>query len=660
MDRTHLFRGIVIMVTLVATVIATNCYFVVIRGGGGIQWVEMLTVPLFALLFAWITFSFCLATVGAASLVLAGHRGGEASHQRESLTTARTAVLVPVYNESPERVFAGIQAMIQDLADHDAASAFDFYVLSDTTDPEVWLQEEVAWARLSEELGGTGKVFYRRRPRNVARKAGNIADFCERWGQGYPFMIVLDADSLMSASTMIEMVSRISQDSKIGILQVPPTPVGRNSLFARLQQFAAQAYGPIYVQGFSLWAGDEGNYWGHNAIIRVQAFLDHCDLPVLPGKAPLGGEILSHDFVEAALMLRAGYKVQLATDLGGSYEECPTTLADYAIRDQRWCQGNLQHTKLVAAEGFRALSRFHFASGVLAFATAPLWIAFTFLCIVGAAVERHSASDATTVFSSASKIALALFAVSMAFLLLPKLWSVLLVIRHPSRAADGRIAHALSVLIETVASVLLSPIMACFHSWFVLAALSGVNVRWSTQQRDEHVLTWREAARQFAGFTLFGITSLALIAWAMPSLLPWFSPMTGGLLLSIPIAKLASSVTLGQGLRAWGLLLIAEEQTPAQVIRYHQSALRRGESVRHRIDRRPLFEQFLLDPALNVLHGRIQDASNAIIAMNPADVCEAKAVLMSDGAHAIPPSLRRAILQDSQVFQQLHLEAWVR
>ncbi|QEF96439.1 Glucans biosynthesis glucosyltransferase H [Stieleria maiorica] len=660
MDRTRLFRAVVIMVTLVATVIATSHYYVVIAGGPGVQIAEMLTVPLFALLFAWITFSFCLATVGAASLALARNRGGEAIHQREAMTTARTAVLVPVYNESPERVFAGIQAMIQDLADHGAASTFDFYVLSDTTDPETWLQEEVAWARLSEELGETSKVFYRRRPRNVARKAGNIADFCERWGQEYLFMIVLDADSLMSASTMIEMVRRISQDSKIGILQVPPTPVGRNSLFARLQQFAAQAYGPIYVQGFSLWAGDEGNYWGHNAIIRVQAFLDHCDLPVLPGKAPLGGEILSHDFVEAALMLRAGFKVQLATDLGGSYEECPTTLADYAIRDQRWCQGNLQHTKLVAAENFRALSRFHFANGVLAFATAPLWIAFTVLCVVGAAVERHSASDATTASNSAGETALLLFAVSMALLLLPKLWSVLLVIRHPSRAPDGRIAHALSALIETVASVLLSPIMACFHSWFILAALAGVNVRWSTQQRNEHVLTWREAARQFAGFTLLGITCLALIAWAMPSLLPWFLPMISGLLLSIPIAKLASSVTLGQSLRACGLLLIAEEQSPPQVIRYHEGALRCSESFRYPIDRRPLFEQFLLDPALNVLHGRIQDASSAIIAMNPADACTARSLLMSHGAHAIPPSLHRAILQDSRFFQQLHLEAWVR
>jgi membrane glycosyltransferase len=122
-----------------------------------------------------------------------------------------------------------------------------------------------------------------------------------------------------------------------------PLIVNRTSLFARVQQFASRLYGPMLSEGLAWWSGSEGNYWGHNAIIRTRAFAEQAGLPRLPGRKPFGGEILSHDFVEAALLRRGGWDVRMAPQLYGSFEECPPSLPDLIVRERRWCQGNLQH-----------------------------------------------------------------------------------------------------------------------------------------------------------------------------------------------------------------------------------------------------------------------------------------------------------------------------
>ena len=343
------------------TLAATATYLSVLSRVDGINGFELVSIPLFMLLFGWIAFSFLVATIGFLLESREEQQPDEASgrHREEIVPKARTAILIPVFNEDPQRVCADIAAMIDSLCNDESAHLFDFFVLSDSTDPDVWLEEEMTWSLLSDKVRNECGVFYRHRAQNVARKSGNIADFCEHWGSRYPFMIVLDADSLLDGTTMIEMVRRMEADERLGILPVPCVPIGRWSVFARLQQFAAQAYGPVFTRGLAAWAGDQGNYWGHNAIIRVRPFMEHCDLPILAGSPPFGGEVLSHDFVEAALMVRAGWKVRLATDLKGSYEECPTTIADFAVRDQRWCQGNLQHLSILISEGFNPISRFH-------------------------------------------------------------------------------------------------------------------------------------------------------------------------------------------------------------------------------------------------------------------------------------------------------------
>ncbi len=332
---------------------------------------------LFVLLFSTIAFSFWMAILGFIRRLLLLPKRAASNHiaystvWRRRVKPVTTAILVPVYNEDPQDVYAGVLAMRRSLIERCSGDGFAFFILSDTNNAEIAVQEEMLWAQVVEDDNSTVPIYYRRRTENKGRKAGNLEDFCVRWGRAYTYMIVLDADSLMDGATMQAMVDRMESKAQLGILQVPPVPINRLTWFARLQQFAANLYGPVFTEGLHAWASEEGNYWGHNAIIRIEPFMHHCGLPTLPGQAPLGGEILSHDFVEAAMMVRAGWGVELATDLGGSYEECPTNLLDYAIRDQRWCQGNLQHGRLVLSEGFHPTSRFHMGMGVLSYASSP-------------------------------------------------------------------------------------------------------------------------------------------------------------------------------------------------------------------------------------------------------------------------------------------------
>ncbi len=394
----YLLPRIILTLLTAATTVAAVWVFVELFAADGFSVLDGVLTALFVILFIWISLSFWTATMGFIQCVrkydphavikvrsyVAPNRG----------PLPRTALLMPVYNEDSTRTFAGLAAIHESLRATGEGHQFDIFVLSDTTDPDKWIAEEQAWARFKASVEGAGgQVFYRRRHRNLHRKSGNIADWCRRWGAHYRYFLILDADSVMAGSTLVEMVRRMEDDDRIGILQAPPMPVNRGSLFARCQQFAASVYGEIFTTGFALWTAVDGNYYGHNAIIRTEAFINYCGLPDLPGKAPLGGEILSHDFVEAALIRRAGYKVQIAHDLPGSYEECPTTLIDFAKRDQRWCQGNLQHLRLVFAYGFHPISRIHLGMGAMSYLSSPLWLLFMVVGGIVAATTHVPKSD---------------------------------------------------------------------------------------------------------------------------------------------------------------------------------------------------------------------------------------------------------------------------
>ena len=492
--------------------------------------------------------------------------------------------------------------------------------------------------------------FYRHRSENKARKSGNIADFCEYWGDRYQFMIVLDADSLVDGQTMTTMVDRISANSKLGILQVPPVPVGRSSLFARIQQFSADVYGPIYAKGFSTWAGGDGNYFGHNAIIRVDAFKRFCHLPVLPGAAPLGGEILSHDFVEAALMLKNGYQVEVATDIGGSFEECPTTIRDFAQRDQRWCQGNMQHISLMLSTGLKPFSRLHFLTGILSYVSAPIWIAF--MMVSAAALALDHSYDLLR--SHASQLTIGLFVASMGMLLAPKLYGLLTtaVERKRQFGKSNWFSLTISVLLETTFSILLAPIFAIYHSTFVLSVFTGRSVQWKAQQRDERGVSWAEAASSFWKMTLIGFVSTALVGWLAPGLVFWYSLFSMGLMLSVPLAVIVASSSIGIKLRSMGILSARSELRDLPIVVGRDRWQQQIES-KPIPDAESLFEQVVLDEATMHSHCRMLYLTNNERSISPETQGLLESVKLKGDLSSLPDKVRFEILTNPDALMML-------
>jgi membrane glycosyltransferase len=530
-----------------------------------------LMILFFAVTLNWIGF--------AAGAALAGLTKFSDPRPPANLSTdgVRTALVMPAYNEDPIVITAALQAMAEQLAQSAAKEIFEIVILSDSTDADAWIRESIAVDQLRARVHNM-PVWYRRRWHNVARKAGNIEDFVERWGGRFDYMVVLDADSLIDADTLVALVRRMHADPALGILQTVPTLIGAMTLFGRLQQFAARVYGPIIARGLSAWSGDDGNYWGHNAIIRVQAFAACCGLPQLPGRKPFGGFIMSHDFVEAALMRRAGWKVRLNIDLGGSYEECPPTLADLAVRDRRWAQGNLQHTKVIDAAGLSLASRLHLAVGIMSYLSSPVWLVL--LC-VGFALALQAHLIRPEYFTHDfqlfptwplfdARLMLSLFMFSMLVLFVPKLMGVLrAIVNGPIRRAPyGIIGLTLSIAIELALSVLYAPVLMLTQSQHVFEIIVGRDSGWNAQRRRAGDTDWGDAWGAYGKLVLIGIFT-AVIAWFLsPPLLAWLSPALLGLILAVPLARASGSVAIGRALGRLGLLRTPEEaQVPPLVAR---------------------------------------------------------------------------------------------
>ena len=149
---------------------------------------------------------------------------------------------------------------------------------------DICVAEQQAWLDVCREAKGFGKIFYRRRRRRVKRKSGNLDDFCRRWGGDYKYMVVLDADSVMSGECLTSLVRLMEATPDAGIIQTAPRASGMDTLYARMQQFATRVYGPLFTAGLHFWQLGESHYWGHNAIIRMKPFIEHCALAPLPGK----------------------------------------------------------------------------------------------------------------------------------------------------------------------------------------------------------------------------------------------------------------------------------------------------------------------------------------------------------------------------------------
>ncbi|MGH6828223.1 MAG: glucans biosynthesis glucosyltransferase MdoH [Rhizomicrobium sp.] len=598
-------RWLFLFLVVVSTAGAVSKLYQVLRVDG-IDALKFLFLALFAILFGWIAISFWMAVFGAFAR-LTGARLLPLSESAQT-SSSRTAVLMPVYNEDVSRIFAGVHAVLDSLAAAGDGN-FDFFILSDSTEPAHWVAEEVAWHGLRASLEPDARLYYRHRHNNVGRKSGNIQYFCENWGIDYDYMVILDADSLMTGETLGALGRLMDANPQAALIQAPASLVGRRTLFARIQQFASSAYGPTYNAGLSWLQGGDGNYWGHNAIIRVRAFQSSSGLPKLPGRAPFGGEIMSHDFVEAALLLRAGWQVWMAPDLAGSYEEPPPTIDDHLKRDRRWAQGNLQHARVMRAQGLKLPSRLHMAMGIMSYISSPLWL---LLLIVSALemflppgvapftfVGRHP--ELALSVSQAVPL-LQLTIATLVLLYAPKLLAFMVLLSEPAaiRAHGGVFSAVRSVVLESIFATLFAPIAMLAHSWFLFTIFIGRAIGWGTQARSDRGLSLWFVLRGYWLFSAIGLSGTYALYRHAPESLVWFSPLLAGLILAVPLVQLSSSLALGEALARWRTFLVPSETTAIPVLeRARQLEGRTGKlegDYRHLV---------LDDPSVMALHMRL-------------------------------------------------------
>lgn len=563
-----------------------------------LQWVFLF---LFSINFFWIAFAFAQALLGfLVSLKPRLIRPPEAD------PSFRTAILLPVYNEDPTRLRAGIQAMRADLL-ATAPGKFAFFILSDTNHADAWIAEEQAFLDVIDKETQGCPVYYRRRRDNSERKAGNIADWVQRWGGAYEAMIVLDADSTMSAACMQTLARRLAAAPEVGLIQTLPTIVRAHTLFGRLQQYANHCFGPIYAEGLAAWHGLSSNFWGHNAILRTKAFAASCCLPILPGQPPSGGHVLSHDFIEAALLRRAGWGVRFDTDIKGSFEEAPPSLMEVLVRDRRWCQGNLQHASFLFARGLSLPTRLHLFSGLMSYLSAVFWLS---LIIVGLAIAIQASVVRPEYFTNPSLFpawpvfdaerALRLFVISLGIVLAPKAFGLLTGLINIRRCIrfGGPVLLAMSTVLEMLVSALYAPILMVSQCGVVIGVLRGRDSGWLPQTRENGALSWKAAARAHLGHTVLGVIIAAIALRLSNELFYWLLPITAGLMLSVPLSRLSGGPGSAKLFNKIGLLRAPEEKHPHPILvelRKQQAAAPPGES-------KPALRRLIDNPSLCAWH----------------------------------------------------------
>ncbi|HXF11331.1 MAG TPA: glucans biosynthesis glucosyltransferase MdoH [Desulfuromonadaceae bacterium] len=637
---------------------------------------------LFVILF-WFTavgcmhgiYGFVLRTFGTRQRITA-----MADFRSRNIEGISTAIVFPICNEDVVRVYEGLRAVFESLKKTGQLAGFDFFILSDSGDPDKWVEEERRWYDLVRDLDALGKIYYRRRLVNEGRKSGNVRDFLNAWGRRYRYFMVCDADSVMRGETMVDLVKLMEAHPTAGLIQTVPALVNAETLFGRIQQFANRLYAPVFIAGLNYWALDLGNYWGHNAIIRTEPFMQFCDLPQLPGRKPFGGQILSHDFVEAALMLRENWEVWFAYDLEGSYEEAPQSLIENARRDRRWCQGNLQHGMVLFAKGLRGVSRLHLTLGIFGYLTSPLWFLFllTFNWIDW--YQRYTRLSNVPVHAftpylnlSEAGHAFLIFIVCMVVIMLPKFLSLIDLARDPERrrAFGGLPCTAAGVVCETIFSTLHAPLQMLWHTRFVITNFLGMSTGWPSQQRADAGTSWAYAARRHWGHVLIGVIWGSFMWWLDPKLFWWFTPMLAGMVLSIPLSVVTSQARLGIRARQAGLFLTPEEVSPPPEIVSLRVQMKLHEMVTESdVARRHAgLAQAVLDPYINAIHVSLlrEKRLNPVYAeqLNKLgdgsdDLQRLGERLLIEGPDKLTETDRSLVMADQRVMVWLHQQAWQR
>ncbi len=565
MARVRARRQIVLALN-VATYLALMALAWHVAAAGGWTVVDAVMFACFAVGTPWAVLGFWNAVIGLALLHI--HRDPKAAvapfaraGDRATPIYVKTAVLMTVRNEDPARAFERLRTVKRSIDATGQGQAYSYFVLSDTNDATVAAEEERLFSAWHAEDPDGERIVYRRRTSNEGFKAGNVRDFLERWGGDFELMLPLDADSLMSGDSVVRMTRMMQAHPALGILQSLVVGMPSTSAFARIFQFGMRHGMRSYTMGQAWWVADCGPFWGHNALVRIQPFRDSCHLPVLPGKPPLGGHILSHDQVEATLMRRAGYEVRVLPFEMGSWEENPPTMLDFAKRDVRWCQGNMQYGKLLSYPGLLPMSRFQLAWAMLMFIGIPAWTLMI-------ALLPFAAYEANTIADYPATAAIALYLTFFAMYLAPKFAGLIdaALTRGEVARFGGPVRFVASAATELVFSFLQGAISTIRTTVFMVGLAFGKSVTWGGQSRDAHGISWRTAVHDLWPQTLFGVVVCSALWVISPATLYWSLPLTLGYLVAIPFAVVTADPALGRWMSRVGLCGIPEDfEVPAEI-----------------------------------------------------------------------------------------------
>ncbi len=662
--RRTIFFGSVILVNVLASLWLADLFWRM-----GFQKAHYPLLGIFIVLNGLLVLGSFHAIFGAIDMLLGRRQSVRISKLAEGKTgplANRHAVVIPVYNEDSIRVCARIEAIYRSIEATGNLDSFDFFILSDTRDLDLWVMEETSWTNLCRSLDGFGRIYYRRRKSNENRKAGNIGDFVRTWGGGYESMLVLDADSLMDGADIVKMTRVMEAYPRLGILQTAPKLIRGISVFTRLQQFAMRLYGPLFIRGLNYWQLSGGSYWGHNALIRMKPFSEFCELPALPGREPFGGRILSHDFVEAALMVTQGWEVWLAWDIEGSYEEAPPTLVDHLIRDRRWCQGNLQHLWLIFARKLPFSVRMHLFMGIMAYLGSPLW--FLFLALgTWVAFDRSDSGLSQLPFENFAarwfhvdgiQQSIILTLVIFALLFLPKILAVTGAILTPSirRSFGGTIPIVVGATLETIVSMLLAPCIMAAHTMMVLSIISGRAVGWGNQNRETDGTSWGDAFRFHAVQTVLGIVWTAIALKIGLTFTAWMIPILLGLLLSAPVSVWTSRSRYGRALARRKILSTPEELNSPSIIQLADQATAAVDpALDAALDARRGIVAAIVDPYVNGVHVSLLEHSE----ITSGDESLAERCL-SEGPSGLSKNELTDLLYLAPAMLMMHRAVWLR
>jgi len=584
-----------------------------------------------------------------------------------------TAILIPIYNEETRRVYEGIRTIYTSLKKTGNIEYFDFFILSDSTNPDKWVIEENLWYNLCKQLDAFGSIFYRRRQNNFMKKAGNVADFCKSWGKRYKYMVCLDADSIMSGENIVNLVKIMQKNSGIGICQTAPLIVNSETLFARMMQFSSNFYGPLFQSGLNFWQQGRGNFWGHNAILRVSAFMEHCGLPRLPGREPLGGKILSHDFVEAALMQKAGWAVWLAYDIPGSYEENPPDMIENAVRDRRWCQGNLQHTWLLLSRGFPGTNKIHIYNGIMAYLGSLLWLIFLIVSTLIVYQVYASGLSIITVSGFAAFInmsvneeSLVIFCITAGIIVLPKILTLIkMLIENPRKIKlfGGIYGLITSIIFELIFSTLMAPIQMLFHSKFVLFTLLGKGTGWNPQKRNAgDGISFKSAFKVHWFHTVVGLVWGYIAVSCNYEFFWWMSPILISLVFSIPISIILSKKNLGNLFKKLKIFMTPPETSTIYELETLEQNLASdllGKDTSEYSKSHYGVINAIIDPYINALHIMMICDQKNIKDITITEPVNGKK-LLKEGPSTLALSEIKTILSDPSGMRWLHREVWIQ